>query len=131
MASGEVWSFDEAYLKKVGTAAGGTTEYAVDTFAESISVAKSRELVEMVDTSGVVVKRVPIRTSVSVSLGALYNAPVNFFDGNDVKLYFQNALGTETWYIGSCTSSDESWDMSADGLVAYQVELVGNSFGTV
>ena len=129
----EIYSFYEAELKRVGTASGDTTETAIDAYAEGISVEVSREVQERIDTSGVVFDRVPIQTRVTMSISKLYckDADSFLFDGNDMKLYFNDGIGSETWQMDKCWWLSKGWSLSSDSLCTYDIEISGNSWGTV
>lgn len=127
----EVFSALECELYQMGTASRGTTPYSCDAYAEGLSVSVSRELTPRMNDQGIVVQRIPVRTEAQMTISRLYaKNDTAFTDGNDVKLIMGNALGTETWLMGSVSWQNKSFAAGGDGLVAYNVALVGNSFGT-
>lgn len=125
----EVYHFLECEIKRVGSVVGGTTEYSIDAYAENVSVTMGREFVEMKDTSGVVQKRVPVGSTCEMTIGKLYQADVSLCDGNAIKLYMGNALGTETWQMLGAYWANK--DFGGDELIAYNVSITGKSFGTI
>jgi len=123
----EVYSFEEATLKRVGTASGDTTETTL-AYAEGISVSRSRELVPRTDSQGVVKERVVRATSAQMSINKLYGTADHLFDGNDIKLYLIGVTGSEVWTFAGAYRSNEAWATSADGLVTYDAEIDGRDF---
>ena len=128
---GEVYTFLECEIYKCGTVAGGTTPYSIDAYAEGISVGVSRELTPRTDDQGVVKQRIPVKTEAQMSIVKLYAEDLSFVDGNSIRLVMGNALGTETWEMGSVHWQSKGWSAGGDSIAMYDVSLVGNSFGTV
>lgn len=128
----EVYSFLECEIYQLGSKAGDATAYAVDAYAEGVSVSVSRELTPRTNDQGVVMQRVPVKTEAQMTISRLYAKNDTFFsDGNNIKLIMGNALGTESWQMGTAYWQNKSFAGAGDGLVAYNVSLVGNSWGTV
>ena len=128
---GEVYTFLECEIYKCGTTAGGTTPYSIDGYAEDVTVGVSRELTPRTDDQGVVRQRVPVKTEAQMSIGKLYAEDLSFVDGNSLRLVMGNALGTETWEMGSAYWQSKGWSAGGDGVATYDVSLIGNSFGTI
>lgn len=128
----EVYNFLECEIKRCGSVAGGTTEYSIDAYAEELSVSVSRDLADRADTSGVIQQRIPVKSQVEMQISKLYQADFSLFDGNDIKLYMGNTLGTETWKATKCYWQNKGWSGGAgdDGL-RYEVSITASTFGTV
>ena len=127
----EIYTFLEATINRVGTAAAGTTETAM-VYVEGVDVRVDRELAERRDTQGVVQTRFPLRTNVEMSIKKMYGTDMFLFDGNDIKLILQNAVtGTETWKMDNCWYQSKGWSGNSDGPMTYEVNLTGASWGTV
>ena len=124
----EVFSVDECVIKRVGSASGDTTETSIDAYMEGVHVDLSRELQPRVDTSGVVQQRVPMSKGAVLSVDTMYASAPFVFDGNDIKLYFANALGTETRTLSKAYWDGQGWEASNGGAVAYHVQFIGNDF---
>jgi hypothetical protein len=127
----EVWTFLECYIKRVGSTGTDTAEYSIDAYAEGVTVSLTRDVIPRMDTSGVAQQRIETRRQAEMSINALYSADVSLFDGNNVKLYFMNALGTETWQMTKAYWTNKGWSGGAVGGITYDVTVVGNNFGTV
>jgi hypothetical protein len=127
----EVFSALECELYRLGTVAGDTTAYSCHAYCEGISVSVSRELTPRKNDQGVVVQRVPVQTEAQMTIAKMYAADDYVFsDGNSLKLVMGNVTGTESWVLGSAYWQSKSLAAAGDGLVAYDVSLVGNSWGT-
>lgn len=127
----EVYTFLECEIYKCGTTAGGTTPYSIDGYAEGVTVTLNRELKPRENDQGVVVQRVPVKTEAQMGIQKLYAADLSFVDGNSLRLVMGNALGTETWQLGTAYWQSRGWGAGGDEVVRYDISLVGNSFGTV
>lgn len=127
----EVYNFLECEIYKCGTVANGTTPYSIDAYAENVTVAVNRNLADRIDDQGVVRDRVTLRTDVQMTIGKLYDARVNLFDGNDILLYMGNTLGTEKWQMTKCWLMTEDWGGGGEDSVAYNLTIAGNTFGTI
>ena len=128
---GEVYSFNECTIKKVGSAAGDSTESKIDNFATNVRVYVKRKLAERRDHTGNVLERIPQGTEVDMSIDKLYCNDVTLFDGNAIKLYFSNSVGSETWQMGGAYWESKDWGASGDGLFAEGLAIKGNTWGTV
>lgn len=127
----EVYSGLEAYIYRVGSSVGGTTETAIDAYAEGVNVTLSRELRSRTDTSGVVQQRIPVGKSAEMSISRLYIDDPHLCDGNNLKLYLMNSLGTQTYQLTGAYWENKGWSAPGDDLVKYDVTIVGRDFGTV
>lgn len=128
----EVYHFLECEIKRVGSAAGDSTETSIDAFAEGVSVSVSRELQPRIDTSGVVQQRVPIATEASMSIQRLFTSEATLFDGNAIKLIMGNIIGTTSYQLSGAywTNKDFSGGPDDDG-ITHDLQIVGQDFGTV
>lgn len=128
---GEVYSFTEAIIKRVGSASGDSTESQINNYANSVRVYVKRKLAERRDHTGNVLERIPQGTEVEMSIDKLYANDAFLFDGNAIKLYFSNAVGSETYQMGGCYWDSKDWGASGDGLFAQGLIIKGNTWGTV
>ena len=127
----EVFSALECYIYRVGSKLGDTTEAAIDAFAEGVSVTLNRELVPRVDTEGVIQSRVSMGKSADMTISKLYSDDPHLFDGNNVKLYMGNSLGTQTYQLTGAYWSSKGWSASGDEAISFDVSVMGRDFGTV
>lgn len=127
----EVFNFLECYLYRVGTTGTDTTETSIDAYAQGVTVNLNRELMERVDQSGVVQDRVPIRATAEMSIAKLYSEDPFLLDGNNIKVYFQNVTGTDTYTMTNCWWTGKGWSGASDDTgCRYDLTIVGGSFGT-
>jgi len=127
----EVYSALEAYIYRVGSKAGDSTETAIDAYAEGVDVKLSRALRARTDTSGVVQQRIPLGKEAEMRISRLYSDDPHLCDGNNLKLYFMNSLGTQTYQLTGAYWSNKGWRGDGDDPVNYDVTIVGRDFGTV
>jgi hypothetical protein len=127
----EVWSFAEAIIKRVGSASGDSTESQIDNFATNVRVYLKRKLAERRDHSGNVLERISQGVEVDLSMDKLYVNDPFLFDGNAIKLYFGNSVGSETRQMGGCYWESKDWGAAGDGLWSEGITIKGNSWGTV
>jgi len=127
----EVFSALECYIYRVGSKLGDTTEAAIDAFAEGVNVSVSRELVPRVDDQGVIQQRVSFGKTAEMTISKLYSDDPHLFDGNNIKLYMMNSIGTQTYQLTGAYWSNKGWGASGDDTVSFDVAVVGRDFGTV
>jgi hypothetical protein len=128
---GEVYSFEEATIRRVGSTSGGTTLADIDNYATNVRVTVKRTLAERRDHTGNVLERIPQGVDVDMSMSKLYANDPFLFDGNAINLIFSNSTGSETNQIGGAYWESKDLGASADGLFDQGISLKGNTWGTV
>jgi len=123
----EVFHFDECLVKEVT----GTVETRIDNYATGVSVSLARNFFDIKDDTGQIIKRFEAGKEADMSIDALFAADIDFTDGNNIKLYYGNVIGTTTYQMGSCYIKDKGWSQSEDDAVKHDVKIVGRTFGTV
>lgn len=123
----EVFTIDECTIKRVGSAAGDSTEATISSFAEGVNVSVTRNFGERFDTEGVRQRRVPLWTEAVMTINKLYDATPFLFDGNDVKVYLANSIGgTETWTFSKAYWRNKGY--AFESTARLNVEVVGNNY---
>ena len=125
----EVYHFDECLIKKITS---GTIEERMDYYVTDVTVSARKTFKDITDEDGEVIKRFQTGKSAELSIGCLFGTSgINITDGNNIKIYHGNALGTTTYQMGSCYISDEGWAHSENDLIKHDVKILGRNFGTI
>jgi len=122
----EVFHSDMTLIRQIT----GTAESRIDVFAEDVDIQTKKEFFEITDDAGDVVKRHQTGQSAQMSIGKLFDSEIDFANGNNIKVYFGNILGTTTYQMGSCYITDKGFKISEDDEVTHNVSIVGRNFGT-
>lgn len=122
----EVYCLNECQLKRVGSAAGDTTETVIGAYAEGITVNVTREFGERFDTSGVRQKRIELKRQAQVDIKKLYASEDFLFDGNDIKFYLVASTGSEVKTLTKAHWQTKGYEVS--DLVRENVTVIGNDF---
>ena len=122
----EVFHSDMTLIRKIT----GTVESRIDIFAQDVDIQTKKEFFEVTDDAGDVVKRHQTGQSAEMSISKMFASEINLTDGNTVKVYFGNTLGTTTYGMGSCYVTDKGWKIGEDDPVIHNVRIIGRNFGT-
>lgn len=123
----EVFHFEECLVKTLS----GTVESRIDSYAENVTVALKKSFFDVPTEDGQVIKRYESGRSAELSIGKLFDTEIAHTDGNSIKFYYGNSLGTTTYQAGSCYIQDSGWSQSANDAVKYDVKISARTFGTV
>src|SRR3972149_236921 len=94
----EVFHSDMTLIRQIT----GTAESRIDVFAADVDIQTKKEFFEITDDAGEVVKRHQTGQAAEMSISKMFASEINLTDGNTVKVYFGNTLGTTTYGMGSC-----------------------------
>ena len=123
----EVFHSDMTLIRQIT----GTAESRIDVFAEDVDIQTKKEFFEITDDAGEVVKRHQTGQAAEMSIGKLFDQEIDFANGNNIKVYFGNILGTTTYQMGSCYITDKGFKIPEDDSVTHNVRIIGRNFGTV
>ena len=121
----EVFHFNECLVQN------GTTSTRIDTYCSDVSVSLRKKFFEVKDEDGQVVKRLQSGQEADMSIGAAFASEISFTDGNAIRVYYGDVLGTTTYEMGSCYVTDKGWSQKENDVVTHDVKIVGRTFGTV
>lgn len=124
---GEVYHFNEVTLKSVS----GTIETTICPFATGVAVDLRREMFDVANEDGQVVKRFEYGKGVTVTIGKAYDSDLAWTDGDSLKIYHQYNGGTVTHQVTNVYLTDQGWTQRENDVIRYDVKMVGQSVGTV
>lgn len=123
----EVFHFDECLIKTIS----GTVETRIDTYAQNAAIALKKTFFDVTDESGQIVKRYEEARGADLSIDTLFASEISHTDGNAIRVYYGNILGTTTYELGSAYVADKGWAQSENSTVTHDIKVVGRTFGTV
>jgi len=122
---GEVFHFNECIIS-------GTDGTPIAPFAEEVSVDLTRQLFDVKNESGQIIKRFESGKNAAMTIRVLFAEDVVHTDGQALNLHYGNALGTTSYQLGSAYVTETGWQQSQKNqAVRHDVKLVGRTFGTI
>jgi len=122
----EVYRGDDVLIKEVT----GTVESRIDIYCKDVTISSKKDYVAIRNEAGVPIKRILVGQDAEMSISQMFATEVSFTDGNNIKVYFADNLGTATYQMGSCYITEKGWKIPEDDGVVHDVKIIGGSFGT-